>query len=224
MRIFKYLFCVLIVFSFFSCYTQRISLNPDKKSGQISVEYNMDDDYFQLFSIAVDSFNSKAVKAKDKFDPAILLDANAIKKYFKDNKYIKIKSVSVDTSKGYRGKIVGEFSDFERIFESIPKGVGNFSITKNDGNLTLSQLLNLKELDPENVFKNYVMKQKEDDINYYNKLTKEAKFYFYISAPTPIKKNEGVTLSGDKKEASYTFKLSDLLTNDAKTLKFLISL
>jgi hypothetical protein len=208
----------------FSCYSQKVILNGDRKSGQVIVEYNLDDDYFQLFSIAVENFNSMNAQNQPKFDPGMLLDANMLRDYFKDNKYIKITSVNIDTSKGYKGKVVATFSDFEKLLDSIPKGVTNLSLKKDQETITLTQSLNLKEMDPEGVFKNYIMKQKEDDINYYNKLTKETKFSFYLITTTPIKKVEGVFLSSDKKNASYTFKLNDLFINEEKPLKFLISL
>ena len=154
----------------------------------------------------------------------MLLDANMLRDYFKDNKYISIKSINIDTSKGYKGRIVANFTDFEKLFDSLPKSVTNLTLKKDQDSITITQSLNLKELDPDGVFKNYIMKQKEDDINYYNKLTKEAKFSFYLTTATPIKKTEGVFLSADKKNASYSFKLNDLLINEGKTLKFLISL
>jgi len=215
---------MILCFLIFSCYTQKVTLNADKKSGQVAVEYYLDDDYFQLLSIAIENFNAASTQSSNKFDPAILMDAAAIKEYFKDNKFIKIRSVSVDTSNGYRGKITADFTDFEKMFESIPKGVTNLSLKKEPDLITVTQLLNLKSLDPEGVFKSYIMKQKEDDIAYYNKLTRDVKFTFVIATASMIKKTEGVVLSGDKKVASYTFKLNDLLINDNKTYKFLISL
>jgi len=224
MKIFKISIIFIISFFLFSCYTQRVTLNEDKKSGQVIIEYNMDDDYFQLFSIAVENFNSMNDQNQQKFDPGMLLDANQLRDYFKDNKYIKIRSINIDTTKGYKGRIVADFSDFEKLFDSIPKGVTNLTLKKDQDTITITQSLNLKEMDPDGVFKNYIMKQKEDDINYYNKLTKEAKFSFYLTTATPIKRTEGVLLSADKKNASYTFKLNDLLVNEGKPLKFLISL
>ena len=45
-----------IMFLLISCYSHKIILNADKKSGKMIIEYNLNDDYFQLLSIAIENF------------------------------------------------------------------------------------------------------------------------------------------------------------------------
>ena len=68
MKTFKALIILIISILLYSCYTQKVTLNEDRKSGQVVIEYNLDDDYFQLFSIAVENFNSMNTQNQPKFD------------------------------------------------------------------------------------------------------------------------------------------------------------
>ncbi len=203
-----------------SCYNQTIILNSDKNSGKIVIDYNLDDDYFQLLSIASENI---FIEGEKKFDPLTLIDASLFKETFKDTEYVKLKSIKIDTSKGYKGNIVIEFKDLQKIIETMPAGLTNLTLKKENGTSTVTQILDFKKMDPDGIFKNFVLQQKEDDINFYNRLTKEAKFSFVIKTMTPIKYIEGVMLSKDKKQASYTFMINDLI-NNGKILKFVISL
>ncbi|MCK4796512.1 MAG: hypothetical protein KAT05_03980 [Spirochaetes bacterium] len=204
-----------------SCYSHKIILNADKKSGKMIIEYNLNDDYFQLLSIAVDNF---ANESENPFDPIILIDEELFKQSFIESKEIKLKSVNIDTTNGYKGKIVIEFYDFEKILSQMPEGLINLNIKRKKNSLTLSQELNFNKMDPDEIFKNFILQQKEDDINFYNQLTKEAKFNFTIITAWPMKYTEGVILSHDKKQAKYSFKINDLINSNKKILKFLISL
>ena len=130
-----------------SCYTQKITLNADKKSGKIEIEYNLDDDYFQLLSIAIENFTAED---EEPFDPMILIDEDLFKQTFLElnkNKELKLKSVNINTSKGYNGKIVILFYDFEKLLNKLPKGMANLNITKIKNNITLSQVINFKKMD-----------------------------------------------------------------------------
>jgi hypothetical protein len=207
-----------------SCYTQKIYLNADKKSGKMIIDYTIDDDYFQLLSIALDNFASE----EDPIDPASFIDQTLFKETF-DSKFgsskdVKLKSLSIKKGNNYTANIVIEFYDLDKLLAKIPKGITNLNITKVNTDLTISQILDIKKMDPDGAFKEFVMQQKEDDINFYNRLTKEAKFYFVMYSAVPIKKIEGISLSEDRKTAEYSFKLNDFINSDNKILKFLITL
>jgi hypothetical protein len=216
----------LIVILMFSCYSHKIILNSDKNSGQMIIEYTLDDDYFQLISIASENFNKEATNSgsEDKFDPSMLIDKGLFLQSFKNTKEVKLKSIDIQSSNNvYRGRIVIEFYDLAKLIDKMPKGLADITLKKEGGDVTYTQIIDYKKMDPEGVFKEYVEQQKEDDIALYNRLTKEAKFSFVVTTATPIKKAEGVVLSGDKKRAEYTFKINDII-NSTKVLKFLISL
>ena len=65
-----------IMFLLISCYSHKIILNADKKSGKMIIEYNLNDDYFQLLSIAIENFANN--DEEDQFDPTILIDAELL--------------------------------------------------------------------------------------------------------------------------------------------------
>ncbi len=220
MKVIRFLFIIFIFIVSLSCYNHTIILNPDKNSGKMIIEYNIDDDYFQLISIAAENIN---VENSKKFDPLILIDEEFFKETFKETEYVKLKSVKIDTANGYKGTIVIEFKDLKKILESLPAGLANLSLKKENDNVTLTQILDFKKMDPDGIFKSFVLQQKEDDINFYNRLTKQAKFTFRIKTATPIKHTEGVILSKDKKEVIYTFMINDFI-NNGKVLKFVITL
>ena len=220
MNIKKYLYISIFFILLISCYNQTIILNSDKNSGKMIIKYNLDDDYFQLVSIATENL---FIEEDNKFDPLILIDEDLFKETFKETEYIKLRSVKIDTSNGYNGNIIIEFSDLEKTLEALPRGLLNLTLKKENSNITITQILDFKKMDPDEIFKNFVLQQKEDDINFYNRLIKEAKFTFIIKTLTPIKYTEGVMLSKDKKQAKYTFMINDFI-NSNKILKFIISL
>lgn len=221
----KILLYILFLPLLISCYSQKIYLNADKKSGKMTIEYNLDDDFFQLLSIALENFSTDD---DNYIDPTILLDEELFKEYFKENmgdiREIKLKKVSIDLTNGYKGYIEIDFFNLEKLMDRIPQGMTNLLIEKKGYELTISQIIDMKKMDPDNIFKDFIIQQKEDDLNFYNKLTQKAKFDFILSTALPIKKTEGVELSANKKTASYSFKINDLINNDGKILKFLITL
>ena len=220
MNIKKYLYISIFFILLISCYNQTIILNSDKNSGKMIIKYNLDDDYFQLVSIATENL---FIEEDNKFDPLILIDEDLFKDTFKETEYIKLRSVKIDTSNGYNGNIIIEFSDLEKTLEALPRGLLNLTLKKENSNITITQILDFKKMDPDEIFKNFVLQQKEEEINFYNRLIKEAKFTFIIKTLTPIKYTEGVMLSKDKKQAKYTFMINDFI-NSNKILKFIISL
>jgi len=219
----KIILLIFIIFVIFSCYTHKIILNADRNSGQMIIEYTMDDDYFQLISMACLNFQSEN---NEQFDPTILIDEELFKKSFKNNNLLKLKSVNITmTDNGdqavYNGKIVIDFYDLNRLLNIMPKQMVNLSVKKQNNLTTLTQTIDYNKLDPDGVFKDFVMQQKEDDINLYNKLMQKTKFKFIVNSALPLKYTEGVVVSSDKKTAEYTFKINDIISG--KILKFIIS-
>ncbi|OHD10626.1 MAG: hypothetical protein A2086_05545 [Spirochaetes bacterium GWD1_27_9] len=216
----KILLFTLTIF-LFSCYSQKIYLNPDKKSGKMIIDYSLDSDYLSILSTALANFQSTTDASP--IDPAILIDEQAFKDAFKENKDVTLKVVKIDTKKGYSGHIEISFTDFEKALNLLPKSMVNLAIQRANGTLTVNQVLNFGKMDADGVFLDFINQQKEDDINLYNRLTKVASFKFEVYTTTPMIKTEGVTVSSDKKKIEYSFKLQDLLVNKDKDLKFLIS-
>ncbi|HOV12784.1 MAG TPA: hypothetical protein PK771_00705 [Spirochaetota bacterium] len=218
----KKLFLLFIAVTFLvSCYSHKIYLNSDKKSGRMVIEYQLDNDYLSILSTALVNMQTAT---SEPIDPSILIDEKLFKESFKNTKEVTLKSVKIDTTKGYKGYVEILFTDFETSLKSMPEGMMNLSIIRNGNALTVSQILNFAKMDTEGVFTNFLEQQKEDDINLYNKLTKQASFKFEVNTSSPITKYEGVTVSKDMKKAEYSFKLLDLVNNKNKDLKFLISL
>jgi hypothetical protein len=219
----KWILLLFMTILLFSCYYQKITLNSDKKSGQIYIEYRLTDEYFQVLSVAMSNFTSTS-SSKNQFDPAILLDEESFKTTVNGYKGLKLISISINKTSGYYGKALIQFDDFVTLLDELPRDLINLSVIKDNNNVTLSQIFNFKQMDPNGTFKNFVQQQKEDDPKFYDKLTKETVFNFVVASANPFKKTEGVNVSENKKEASYSFKLNDFITNDDKTLKFILSL
>jgi hypothetical protein len=217
----KILLLPVLVVLLFSCYSHKIYLNSDKKSGRMVIDYTLDDDYLSILSTALSNFQPK--DGSPSIDANALIDEKVFRETFKSTKEVTLKVVKIDTTKGYTGHIEVAFTDFEKALTLLPEGMINISVIRQNSGLTISQVLNLLKIDPESVLINFLDQQKEDDINMYNKLTKQAVFVFDVFTPSPIKKSEGVILSPDKKKAEYSFKLSDLLKDKNKDIKFLIS-
>jgi hypothetical protein len=217
----KWILLIFLTFTLFSCYYQKITLNSDKKSGQIYIEYRLNDEYFQVLSVALSNFSSSS---KNQFDPAMLLDEESFKTTVNNTKGLKLISISINKTNGYFGKALIEFSDFVALLDELPKDLININVIKDNNNITISQILNFKQMDPNGVFKNFVQQQKEDDPKFYQKLTHETEFNFVVNSVNPFTKSEGAIISNNNKEARYSFKLNDFISNDDKTLKFILSL
>ena len=212
----------IIIISLFSCYTHKIYLNSDKKSGKMVIDYKLDNDYLSILSTALSSISIG--ENENPIDPSALIDENVLRETFKNTKEVTLKTVKIDTTNGYTGHIEFTFSNFEQALKSIPAGMLNINIERQGGGLTISQIINLSKIDKDGIFLDFLEQQKEDDINLYNKLTKDAVFNFQIFTATPIKKAEGVKLSADKKRADYSFTLGDLVKDINRDMKFLLSL
>ena len=78
-RFSKILLILLFVFSLSSCFNMKIDLNFDKKSGKLTMEYDVNDEYFQLLSIVM----SNVQLGEDVFfDPFVLLDEQQFRTFF----------------------------------------------------------------------------------------------------------------------------------------------
>ncbi|MBN2544398.1 MAG: hypothetical protein JXB50_01290 [Spirochaetes bacterium] len=216
----KKMMILLLPVLFFSCYTQKIILNPDKNSGELFIEYNLTDDTFQLLSFAF----YEMADDQNKLSPEALIDVNLFKEKFKESENVKLKSVKIDNTNGYKGAINIEFKNLEKAMLEIPKEFINFTMARSGNFLQLSQTVNFKEMDKEGKFKQFIIDQKTDDIQFYNYLVNDTKFNFILETRTPIFQASGVRLSNFNKKAEYTFKLGDYINNENKILKFFIKL
>jgi hypothetical protein len=205
-----------------SCYKHTIVLNGDRKSGKMIVEYSMDDDVFQLLSIAMSNFSTDY---ENQFDAFALIDEDYFKETVKSTDEVTIKSVSIKSDGvNYKGRIEAEFKDFEKALATLPEGLAKLNIERSKNNLTISQELDIDSMDPDGILKEFVNQLKEDDPGFYNKIMKEAYFEFIIQSAKPIVKSEGVKLSSDKKSAYYNFYVGEMLDLKGKVMKFLISM
>lgn len=210
-----------------SCFNMKIDLNFDKKSGKLTMEYDVNDEYFQLLSIVM----SNVQLGEDVFfDPFVLLDEQQFKTFFnglpKENlSDITLFSVSIKRNANtgyYKGKIVFLFKDFEKCMAMIPQGVAGLTFTKDNGVYTIGQTVDMSKMDSENMLGEFINTLKEDDEDFYKLLTEKAEFDFGVQLRSKIRKSEGVNIGKDGMSASYGFKINDLLGTYEKPLKFLI--
>jgi hypothetical protein len=220
----------IIAMLLFSCYSQKIYLNQDKKSGKMVIDYTMDNDYLSILSTALVNFQSSSSNGKiQKITPNALIDQKIFKDTFKDSEDVKLKTVSIKTStvnkkSFYQGHIEVTFSDFEKALKMLPEGLLNITVSRDNDKITINQIINMSKMDPKNVFLNFLEEEKEVEPEIYNKLTKEAVFNFYFETKSSINKVEGGSLIGNNKNnVLYKFSINDLLKNKDKDMKFLIS-
>ncbi len=226
---FRYIFLsVVLVFCLTSCFNMKIDLNFDKKSGKMTIDYELNDDYFQLISIVMSNVQ---IAENVSFDPFILLDENGFKTFYnnipKDNlNSITLTSVSIkrnDKTGFYNGKIVFGFKDFEKCMALIPNDVVGLKFTKDKLNYTIEQEISISTLDPQGMLINFLDSLKDDDEDFYKLLTEKAEFDFAVQLRSKILKSQGVKLNKDSMGATYGFKVNDILDTKNEPLKFLIS-
>jgi len=216
----KKMMLLILPIILFSCYTQKIVLNSDKNSGELFIEYNLTDDTFQLLSFAF----YEMANEQNNISPEALIDANLFKEKFQESENVKLKSIKIDNTNGYKGFIDIEFKNLEKALLEIPKDFINFTLARNGNFLQLSQTVNFKQMDKEGKFKQFIMDQKVDDIKFYNYLINDTKFNFVLETGSPILYASGARLSNFNKKAEYTFKLGDYITNENKIIQYLIKL
>ena len=226
-RFSKILLILSFVFCLSSCFNMKIDLNFDKKSGKLTMEYDVNDEYFQLLSIVM----SNVQLGEDVFfDPFVLLDEQQFKSFFnglpkESLSDITLFSVSIkrnQTTGYYKGKIVFLFKDFEKCMAMIPQGVAGLTFTKDNGTYTIGQTVDMKKMDAENMLGEFINTLKEDDEDFYKLLTEKAEFNFAVQLRSKIRKSEGVHIGKDGMSASYGFKINDLLATADKPLQFMI--
>ena len=221
-------FIFIALFVLCSCFNQKIELNADKKSGKMTIEYEINDEYFQLISIILSNVE---LSENLFFDPFVLIDEQTFKKSYNNlGKDIlasaKLNSVSIiknEKTGFYNGKFVISFNDFEKSLKLIPNAISGLTVKRTKEELTISQQINITEIDSDGIFGDFIEQLKEDDIDFYKLLTEKASFGFAIFLKNKIKTSTGVNLGKDGMSAFYTFKIKDLLNSDKKLLNFLIS-
>lgn len=212
---------ILWGFTTISCYTQKIELNEDKRSGKMTIEYYLNNDYFQLISIVASNFQ---YDDENYIDTIILINEAKFRENFKKYEGINLDFISIKKIREgeYTGKIVISFKDFEQALLLLPKSIAGLEIKKAKEEITINQIIQLSKMDPENIFIDFIEQLKEDDKEFYNLLTEKAVFNFEILTKTPIKKTEGIKLEKNNK-ATYSFNIKNLLENKDNPLKFSIT-
>ena len=125
---FKKIILLFIAVTFLvSCYSHKIYLNADKKSGRMVIEYQLDNDYLSILSTALANMQTTS---SEPIDPTILIDEKLFKESFKNTKEVTLKSVKIDTTRGYKGTVEIVFTDFEKSLKSLPQGMMNLEIIR----------------------------------------------------------------------------------------------
>lgn len=215
------LLIISTVFIMTSCYKQTIYLNSDKKSGSMIIEYSLDDDTFQMISMVFMMIEPEEGSFVP--DPMMLIDEDTFKSTFPEDDNFKLKSVDLKMSTVYEGRIEIEFNDFQDALKKLPMQSSGFIMKEDKGHLLLEQTVDLDKIDPDRMFLSFLESQKQDDKEFYNKIVNNSPFQFEINTKTPMQSAEGFKLSQNNKKATYTFKLSDILSNK-QGLKFSLKL
>ena len=226
-RFSKILLILSFVFCLSSCFNMKIDLNLDKKSGKLTMEYDVSKDGFQLLSIVLSNVQ---LGENVFFDPFVLGDEQQFRTFF--NKLpkeslsdITLFSVSIkhnQTTDYYKGKIVFLFKDFEKCMAMIPQGVAGLTFTKDNGVYTIGQTVDMSKMDSENMLGEFISTLKDDDEDFYNLLMEQTEFDFAVQLRSKIRKSEGVNIGKDGMSATYGFKINDLLGTADKPLQFMI--
>ncbi|MBP7552118.1 MAG: hypothetical protein KA885_01725 [Spirochaetes bacterium] len=224
----KFALIFIIATTLVSCFNLKIDLNADKTGGTMTMDYDINDDYFQLISIILSNI---PMEDGEQFDPFILIDDSAMRGYFDSidkakMEGITLKKVSIkkDEKSGYyKGNVVITFKDFEKSLALLPKAVSGLTIKRDKELTTINQVMNFEEMDKDGIFKDFIEQLKEDDVDFYKLLTEKAKFDFSITTKTPVKKSSGVVLGKDGKSVSYSFKVNDMLDDSKKSMNFMMS-
>lgn len=227
MKIFKSIALLLCFTAFFSCYDQKVTLNADKKSGVLSLEYTFDDDDFEVISLALSA--APVGGENGAFDPSILIDQNEFTNYINGFgiKEITLKKASItkkSNGKGlsqYTGNIIIEFSDFEKLISKFPTAENGFVLKKENDKTIISQLVDMSTMGDIETLDNFIELTRSDKPNWYTKFI-NSQFNIELNLKTPIVESRGLQLSSDKKRASYNFKASDMLGEKRKNLDFMM--
>lgn len=207
--------------TFTSCFSMNISMNANKESGTVSINYSFDDDDFEILSLVL---STMPTANGESFDPSMLIDQNEFTSYFDSMKVkdVKLKNVAIKQERGkYVGNVSIEFKNLEQLLTQFPVAEKGFSLSKDKNVYTFAENLDLSEMGDVETLENYLLLVKEDKPDWYNRFV-ESDFAINITTKTPILEAKGISLSADKKAASYRFKSKDMIGDSKKKLEFLL--
>lgn len=204
-----------------SCFSMNISMNANKESGTLSINYSFDDDDFEILSLIL---SAVPTAGGESFDSSVLIDQNEFTSYFDSMKIkdLKLKSAVIKQENGkYIGSLSVDFKNLEQLLAQFPVAEKGFSLSKDKNIYTFAENLDLSEMGDVETLENYLQLVKEDKPDWYNRFT-ESDFAINITTKTPILEAKGISLSADKKAASYRFKSKDMIGDSKKKLEFLL--
>lgn len=213
--------CLIVTLSLTSCFSMNIAMNANKESGTLSINYSFDDDDFEILSLVLSTI--PGVNGEP-FDPSILIDQNEFSSYFNsmNMKDLKLKKATIAQKDGkYTGTLAVDFKNLDQLLTQFPVAEKGFSLSKDKNIYTFAKNLDLSQMGDVETLENYILLVKEDKPDWYNRFM-ESNFAINVTTKTPILEAKGISLSADKKAASYSFKSKDMLGDSKKKLEFLL--
>ena len=133
-RFVNFTFIIIMTALLSSCYTQKIVLNADRKSGTMYLDYSFNDDDFEILSLIL---SAASMEDGEVIDPVILIDEEAFKDFINEAalpgvsiEKVSVVSKAVKNNHIYSGSIALKFKDFELLFEKIPAFEMDFQFQK----------------------------------------------------------------------------------------------
>lgn len=213
--------CLIVTLSLTSCFSMNIAMNANKESGTLSINYSFDDDDFEILSLVLSTIPGVN---REPFDPSILIDQNEFSSYFNsmNMKDLKLKKATIAQKDGkYTGTLAVDFKNLDQLLTQFPVAEKGFSLSKDKNIYTFAESLDLSQMGDVETLENYILLVKEDKPDWYNRFM-ESNFAINVTTKTPILEAKGISLSADKKAASYSFKSKDMLGDSKKKLEFLL--
>ncbi|MBO5289658.1 MAG: hypothetical protein J6B11_09740 [Spirochaetales bacterium] len=213
--------CLIVTLSLTSCFSMNIAMNANKESGTLSINYSFDDDDFEILSLVLSTI--PGVNGEP-FDPSILIDQDEFSSYFNsmNMKDLKLKKATIAQKDGkYTGTLAVDFKNLDQLLTQFPVAEKGFSLSKDKNIYTFAESLDLSQMGDVETLENYILLVKEDKPDWYNRFM-ESNFAINVTTKTPILEAKGISLSADKKAASYSFKSKDMLGDSKKKLEFLL--
>lgn len=213
--------CLIVTLSLTSCFSMNIAMNANKESGTLSINYSFDDDDFEILSLVLSTI--PGVNGEP-FDPSILIDQNEFSSYFNsmNMKDLKLKKATIaQKDSKYTGTLAVDFKNLDQLLTQFPVAEKGFNLSKDKNIYTFAESLDLSQMGDVETLENYILLVKEDKPDWYNRFM-ESNFAINVTTKTPILEAKGISLSADKKAASYSFKSKDMLGDSKKKLEFLL--
>ncbi len=227
MKLLRILLICSIPFMLSSCFSQKIILNADKNSGTLYLDFEFDDDDFEVISLVL-----SYIPTGDDIppvDPSILISQDELDSYLESLplKDIKVKKATVtkkakNTISSYNGSIVIEFANLEKMLSTLPIAENGFKLTKDGGITSFAQSLDFSTMPDFETLESFIELIKEDKPVWHKKFL-NSKFSIQVQTKTPMIKAKGVVLSPNKKSATYTFLAKDMVGDSKKKLDFLLA-